>query len=137
MLESSLCCCRLGMFHVCDLCAVGMLLSDPGPEGPGSSGVGTLQAKRVALPEWNSKLICSLYCTLPLNLIREELVTGTYCWLRGVTCTQVYSSKMIAEGDGYCKVQGCLGCHGAKAVIWQQRMSSLCVKSFSACIVKL
>lgn len=33
------------------------------------------------------------------NLIREELVTGAYCWLRGVTCTQIYSSKMIAEGN--------------------------------------
>lgn len=32
------------------------------------------------------------------NLIREELVTGACCWLRGVTCTQIYSSKMITEG---------------------------------------
>lgn len=36
--EGSLCCRRLGVFSVCDLCAVGMLLFDPGclePEGSG------------------------------------------------------------------------------------------------------
>lgn len=69
-------------------------------------GIGALEAARVALAEWDSRLICSYDCALPLNLIREELVTGTYCWLRGVTCAQVYSSKIIAEGNYIAEYRG-------------------------------